>query len=180
MDEEPNPIKDFLYETISELGEKNIQKIIVNGNNSEAINKILSNSKNKIDKLNGRRDYNMAILLTSLLHYFLALVLIPSQRKISKNNIDIDIVIPNLKTLETNPKNSIVICIPEAHDLNINQQISLMKSIQPNNENIWYVTEKQLDQKTYSIHNETILKIIDDINEFLASKNDTQFRFFKA
>ena len=180
MDEEPNPIKDILYEIIDDLGEKNIQEDISKGNSSEVIRKIISNSQNKIKELEGTYEVKTAKLLTSLLHYLLSLVLIPSQRKITRNDIDIDIVIPNLKTLETKPSESILICIPEIHELSIEHQIKNMEKIQTNKENIWYVTEKQLSQKTYSIENKTISKIIDDVNEFLSTKKTTQFRFFKA
>ena len=103
MDEEPNPIKDILYESINELGEDYLQKNILKGNISETINEILFKTHNKVGNLEGDSNVNIGKLLTSLLHYLLTLVLIPSQRKISKNDIDIDIVIPNLKTLETKP-----------------------------------------------------------------------------
>ena len=96
--------------------------------------------------MDGNKDQTSK-LLTSLLHYLLTIVLIPSQRKITVNNIDIDIVIPNLKTLETKPEESILICIPDIHELNIEKQIQLMYKIQPIKENIWYVTEKQLEEK---------------------------------
>ena len=94
----------------------------------------------------------------------LTIVLIPSQRKIQKDAIDIDIVVPNLKTLETNPKNAILICIPEIHEYTIESQIKEMNSLQPNRENIWYVTEKNIKEKTYSINNQTFWKIINEIS----------------
>ena len=180
MDEEPNPIKDILYETIDELTEQNIQENIVQGNAPEIINKIIESSQNKVSKLEGSQEANTAKLLTSLLHYLLTLVVIPSQRKITSDDIDIDIVIPDLKTMKSNPNEAILICIPEIHDLSLEKQIQHMEKIQINKNNIWYITEKKLDSKTYSIKNKTILKIIDDINIFLSSKKTTQFRFLKS
>ena len=180
MDEEPNPIKDILYETIDEINENNIKENISKGKSPEIINNIISISQKKISKLEGSHEINTAKLLTSLLHYLLTLVLIPSQRKIVVNETDVDIVIPDLKTLKTKPEESILICIPEIHEIKSEKQIQLMDELQSIKENIWYVTEKDLNKKTYSIKNKTILKIIEDINKFLSSKKTTQFRFFKA
>ena len=180
MGEEPNPIKDILYESINELGEDYLQKNISKGNISETINEILFKTHNKVGNLEGDSNVNIGKLLTSLLHYLLTLILIPSQRKISKNDIDIDIVIPNLKTLETKPEEAILICIPSIHEMETQKQVKMMEEIQPIKENIWYVTENNLDSKTYSIKDNTISKIIDDINKFLSLRKTTQFRFFKA
>ena len=180
MDEEPNPIKDILYETIDEIDENKIKENISKGKSAEIINNIILISQEKITKLEGSHEINTAKLLTSLLHYLLSLVLIPSQRKIVVNEIDVDIVIPDLKTLKTKPEESILICIPEIHEIELEKQIQLMDELQLVKENIWYVTEKDLNKKTYSIKSKTILKIIEDINEFLSSKKTTQFRFFKA
>ena len=180
MDEETNPIMDILYETIDELDENWIKENISKGNSPEVIDSIISKSQIKVNKLNGNHEINTAKLLTSLLHYLLSLVLIPSQRKITVNEIDVDVVIPNLKTLETKPEESILICIPEIHEVDLEKQIEFMGKMQPIKENIWFVTEKSLDNKTYSIKSKTILKIIEDINEFLSSKKTTQFRFFEA
>ena len=180
MDEEPNPIKDILYETIDELDENWIKENISKGNSAETINKIVSKSHDKVNKLEGNHVTNTAKLLTSLLHYLLSLVLIPSQRKIVENEIDVDIVIPDLKTLKTKPEESILICIPEIHEIDLEKQFQLMENLQSIKENIWYVTERDLDKKTYSIKSKTILKIIEDINKFLSTKKTTQFRFFKA
>ena len=180
MYEEPNPIKDILYETIDEIDENKIKENISKGKSAEMINNIISISQNKISKLEGSHETNTAKFLTSLLHYLLSLILIPSQRKIVENEIDVDIVIPDLKTLKTKPEESILICIPEIHDIDLEKQFQFMENLQSIKENIWYVTENNLDRKTYSIKNKTILKIIEDINNFLSTKNTTQFRFFKA
>ena len=128
MDEESNPTKDILYEIINNLGEKQIHQEIADGNHEKIIDQIIELSKEKILQLDGVQENNLAKFLTAFLHYLLTIVLIPSQRKIQKNNIDIDIVVPNLKTLETNSKNAILICIPEIHESTLEEQIKLMNS----------------------------------------------------
>lgn len=180
MDEEPNPTKDILYEVINHLEEKQIHQEIAGGNHEKIINQIIDLSKEKILQLDGVYENNLAKFLTAFLHYLLTIVLIPSQRKIQKNNIDIDIIVPNLKTLETNPKNAILICIPEIHESPIENQIKEMNSLQSNKENIWYVTEKNITEKSYSINDQTFWRILNDINKFLDSTKTRQFRFFKV
>lgn len=172
--EEQNPIKDMLYTAITKIDEKNIRKTILNGNSSQVINKILALTE-KIE-LDGDAKTNLANLLTSLLHYLLSLAMLPSQRKIIKNGIDIDIILPDLKTLETSPKDAILICIPITQ---IQRRIKDMEKLQPIKENIWYITEENIDKKTYSVKNKTIQYILDDLTEFLSNKDSMRFRFFK-
>ena len=129
MDEEPNPTKDILYEVINQIGESKIHQEIAYSNHEKIINEIIELSKEKIQQLDGEQENNLAKFLTAFLHYLLTIVLIPSQRKIQKDAIDIDIVVPNLKTLETNPKNAILICIPEIHEYTIESQIKEMNSL---------------------------------------------------
>ena len=180
MDEEPNPIKDILYEEISNIGEDKIQKEIANKNTSNIIKKITIPCIEKIKRIEGTYQTNLAKFQTSILHYLLTLVMIPSQRKITMNNIEIDIVIPDSRTLKNEPKNSIIISIPETHEQNICEQIDSLKSIQPNVDNIWCVTEQNIDQKRYSINDDSFFGIIEDIEKFLSKTKSRQFRFFKA
>ena len=181
MEDEPNPVKDILYEIIDERTEESIQKEIVTKNSQELIKELISKAYPRVLKLEGDVDENIVKLSTSLLHYLLAVSLIPSQRKVSQNEIEIDIVIPDLKTLSTNPKDSLIICIPELHKSeDIVEQITKAEMIQPINENIWVVEEKMKhNKKSYSIHDGTISKILDDVNEFLSSKKKTQFKIFR-
>ena len=180
MDDEPNPIKDILYDEISNIGEDIIQKEIANKNTSRIIKKITMPCIKKIKRLEGTYQTNVAKFQTSLLHYLLTLVMIPSQRKITMNNIEIDIVIPDLRTLKNESNNSILISIPDAHVQDVSEQIESLKNIQSNDENIWYVTEQDINQKKYSISDGGFYRILDDIEEFLSKTKTRQFRFFKA
>ncbi len=183
MEDESNPVKDILYEIINEKSEESIQKEIANKNSQGIIKELISKAYPKVLKLEGDLNENIAKLSTSLLHYLLTISLIPSQRKVIQNEIDIDIVIPDLKTLSTNPKESLIICIPDLHKSeSIAQQITKSETIQPVNENIWVIEEKKKghNKKSYSISDGTISKILDDINEFLLSKKKIQFKIFRV
>ena len=104
--ESDSPVKDVLYRELTKLTEKKIQSEISKKNSSKIISEIISNCYSKILQIPGEKDENFGILAESLMHYLLTISLIPSQRKISVNNIDLDIVIPNLILLKEKPGDS--------------------------------------------------------------------------
>jgi len=108
MQEEPNPVKDYLFDYLSKNDEK-IQKLISDQKFSEIIDDVITNCYDKIITL-GEKDESVGILATGLLHFLLTNALLTSQRKIEYNGVEIDIVIPDLKTLEKDPKQSLIIC----------------------------------------------------------------------
>ena len=182
-EEESNPVKDILYEIIDEITENIIQKNIAGGKSIQIINEIISKGHPKIIKLEGDKDENIAKFSTSLLHYLFTISLIPSQRKISYQNIDIDIVIPDLRMLSAKPENSLIICIPELHKpKSVQNQIQELETIHPCNSNIWMVMENEcdVDKKSYAVSDKTISKIIQDVNQFLSSKKTTPFKIFRV
>ena len=103
MQEESNPIKDILFDYLK--SEKKILDFASQSKFTEIIENVLDNLYDKVVSM-GVKEESLGILATGLLHYLLTNALIPSQRKIEYNKIEIDIVIPNLKTLEIDPKKS--------------------------------------------------------------------------
>ena len=102
MQEESNPVKDYLFEYISKSEEK-IQKLIADKKFSEIIDDVIENCYDKIITI-GEKEESLGVLATGLLHFLLTSALLTSQRKIRYQGINIDIVIPDLKTLEKDPK----------------------------------------------------------------------------
>ena len=183
MDEEPNPVKDLLYDYLEKIGENSIQKKIFAGESREMVENIISSCYPKISKMSGKKSENVAVLATSLIHFLLTIALIPSQRKIEKNHIEIDVVIPDLRSLIKSPKDSLVIYIPKTTDKNqIQEQINKLNSLQPHKENIWLVLEDKLDIdcKAYNIIDNSFSLLIDDIKKFLSSTKKTHFKIFKS
>jgi len=111
MQEEPNPVKDYLFDYLSKSEEK-IQKLISDKKFSEIINDTIANCYDKIIPL-GEKEESIGIFATGLLHFLLTNALLTSQRKVVYHGIEIDIVIPDLKTLENDPKKTLLICIPK-------------------------------------------------------------------
>ena len=132
----------------------------------------------------GQKEESLGILATGLLHYLLTNATISSQRKIEYDGIQIDIVIPDLKTLQIDPKKTLIICIPKTIDkTSIEQKLDQLQKIQPIKDNIWLVITKKLDfqNKTYVIEkdNASFSKIIYDIAQFVNVQGQSKFKILR-
>ena len=182
MQEEPNPIKDFLFDYLKK-SEKNIQELTSQVKFAEIIDNVLENCYDKVISI-GWKEESLGILATGLLHYLLTNALVPSQRKIEYDGIHIDIIIPNLKTLKIDPRKTLIICIPKTIDKNvIEQKLNQLQKIQPIKDNIWLVVTKKLNfqNKTYVIEkkNASFSKIIYDVVEFVNVQGQNKFKILR-
>ena len=135
-------------------------------------------------------DYNekaIATLGEALLHFMLTVCAIPSERKIHvKENLTVDVIIPNLRRLKKEPEISIIIEFIK-DDTQLSNILGL-EFLQPNCENIWLIyvrpplTSKYTtycllynDAKFHNSNNYS--NIIIDINKFLREKGDNSFKF---
>jgi len=144
---------------------------------------VITNCYDKIIPL-GKRDESVGVLATGLLHFLLTNALLNSQRKIQYNGIDIDIVIPDLKTLEKDPKKTLLICIPKtSNKKEIEQRLTELYKIQPEKQNVWLVLSQKLDfeNRTYIIEkdNQTFSKIIFDIAQFVNVQGQSNFKILR-
>ncbi|MEK0360635.1 MAG: hypothetical protein QQN53_07685 [Nitrosopumilus sp.] len=182
MQEEPNPIKDYLFDYLSRSDEK-IQKLISNEKFSEIIEDVIANCYDKIITL-GEKDESIGVLATGLLHFLLTNALLNSQRKIEYNGIEIDIVIPDLKTLEKDPKQTLIICIPKTSNKEeIEQRLTKLYKIQPEKQNVWLILSQKFnfENRTYIIEkdNQTFSKIIFDIAQFVNVQGQNKFKILR-
>ena len=181
MDEESNPIKDYLFEYIE--NSKIIPKLIVEKKFDVIIDDVTKNCYDKILTM-GEKDESVGVLATGLLHYLLTNGLITSQRKVDYNGNQLDIVIPNIKTLEKDPKKTLVICITKSSDIKtIEDQIAQLEKIQPEKENIWVVLSENIktDKKAFvlSKENNSFSKIIFEIAQFSNVGGANKFKILR-
>lgn len=182
MQEEPNPIKEYLFDYLSKSEEK-IEKLISEEKFSEIIDNVIENCYDKIITLGGK-DESVGVLATGLLHYLLTNALINSQRKVEYKEIEIDIVIPDIKTLEKDPKKTLLICIPKSSNKNIiEEKISQLEKIQPERENVWVVLSENvsINQKYFVLtkENNSFSKIIFEIAQFSDVHGTNKFKILR-
>lgn len=181
MEEEETPIKDYLFKYIK--NSETIPKLITEKKFDQIIEDAIKNCYDHILSM-GEKDEAVGVLATGLLHYLLTNALITSQRKVSYDNIEIDIVIPNTKTLEKDPKKALLIHIVKSSDINeINKKIERLERIQSAKENIWLVLSEDIHTKKKSFilskDNNTFSKIIFEIAKFSNVGGSNKFKILR-
>ena len=111
-------MKNELYSVLNDFGKENIQIEFQNNINSSIpkIKEILSKTiatiyekKENIDSDYNNFEKSLSILCEAFLHFLLTITSLPSQRKIMLNELEIDLVIPDIKTLYKDPKKTLII-----------------------------------------------------------------------
>ena len=181
MSEEVNPIKDYLFNYIEKSD--NITKLITEKKFDIIINEIIENCYDKIILMDTKEEA-VGILATGILHYLLTNALLNSQRKVDYQGIKLDIVIPNIRTLEKDVKMTLLILIPKSLDKKIiDEKISQLRNIQPTKENIWVVLSEDIsiDCKSFVLSKEknTFSKIIFEIAQFSNVGRSNKFKILR-
>ena len=182
MEEQSNPIKEYLFSYI-EKSEKRFQQLFSQTKMAEIINDILDNCYDKVALMENKEE-NLGVLATGILHYMLTNAMLTSQRKVEYGGIEIDIIIPDLKTLEKDPKKTLIICIPQTLDKNtISEKLKKLQTIQPEKQNIWLVLTQDLGfDKTFVIQKEksSFSNIIYDIAQFVNVQGQSKFKILRV
>jgi len=177
-------LKDVLYQAISDYREQRILSDIVQGESPMAISAIYDHCMPELDRFEGNKYEIRASFAEGLIHYMMTIALIPSQRKISFDSIEIDVTVPDTKTLASSPQDAVVISFPKTNEFEtIKEYVNKLKKIQPNSENIWMVLDKQesIDAKVYALDkNEfTFENIINDLISFSSNRRHSKLKIFK-
>ena len=181
MSDESNPIKDYLFEYIKKSN--TITKLISEKKFDVIINEIVENCYDKAVSMS-KKDEAVGILATGVLHYLLTNALLNSQRKVEYQGVELDIVVPDVKTLEKDAKMTLLILIPKSSDKKIiNKKISQLKEIQPIEENIWTVLSEEIkvDSKSFVLSKEknSFSKIIFEIAQFSNVGKSNKFKILR-
>ncbi|HXU94907.1 MAG TPA: hypothetical protein VFP45_00570, partial [Candidatus Nitrosotalea sp.] len=96
---------------------------------------------------------------------------------------EIDIAIPDTRTLGVSSDDVVVILFPKTDNLDqIKSNVEKIKKVQPNKDNIWTVIENdlQLDSKVYTLKDSmTFANIINDLISFTSNKKQSKLKIFK-
>ncbi|MCV0430039.1 hypothetical protein [Nitrosopumilus sp.] len=181
MEEESNPIKDYLFEYIK--NSESIPKLIIEKKFDVIIEEVIKNCYDEILFM-GDKDESVGALATGLLHYLLTNALIASQRKVEYKQNELDIVIPDIKTLEKDPKKTLLICIPKSSDIKIiEKKILQLEKIQPEKDNIWLILSENLpiNKKSFVLSKESksFSKIIFEIAQFSNVEGTNKFKILR-
>ena len=173
--EEISPIKEILYSEIKKISEKKIHQFLQNNEYSSVIKNLLENIMPKISNIDGENEEKLGVLAESISHFMLTEMLIPTQRKIIHNDIEIDIIIPNLNKLKDVSDDAIIINFDKSTNSNeIHKQIEALKTIQKNEKNIWIVSNKKLHSvpNIYRTdqHENSFSNLFTDVRDFVTNK----------
>ena len=178
---ESSPIKDVLYAKIDDIGQESIHELMLSGRFSELFEKIYETTINNIDNIDEYEKHGS--VAESLTHYLFTEMLIPSQRKISFKNIELDMVIPNIPELKKNNDNAILIFFVKTSNIDkIKQRIQEIKKIQNSDANIWVISKDdiQIPQITYTTKKESFSKFLRDAQTFIKTKKMDKLNIFKT
>jgi hypothetical protein len=156
-------IKDDLYSILNDYGKETLQLELQNNINSSIPNikeilfkTIERNHKNKYSNNNNQYDDSekpLSLLCEAFLHFLLTVTSLPSQRKVMFRDIEIDLVIPDLKHLQKDPNKNLIIKFDRGISLD-NYINRLHNTISIKKENIWIVsvTPLNIDYRNYVIY----------------------------
>ena len=177
-------IKDILYQAISEYEEKRVLSDIAQGESSEAISAIFNHCVRNIDKVGPDTPEMRTAVAEGLTHYMLTVALIPSQRKTTFDSVEIDVAVPDTRTLSITPDDVVVIHFSKTDKpQELKAQIERLRKVQPKSENIWVVAQRpvQVDAKVYALEEGqfTFANIINDLISFSSGKKHSKLKIFR-
>ena len=176
-----SPIKDALYAKINNIGQEEIHQLLLKEEFSELFEKIYEPVIHEIQFIEEYEKYGT--LAESMTHYLFTEMLIPSQRKIIFENVELDMVIPNTLELQKNSNNTIVIFFVKTSNLEqITQRIHEIKKIQKNDANIWIITKDEIEisQSTYYTTKKSFSEFLKNSKKFINTKKMNKLNIFKT
>ena len=178
---ENSPIKEALYAKIDSIGHEQIHQLLLNNRFLELYEKIY---KPVIDIIDNIDEYEKhGTLAESLTHYLFTEMLIPSQRKIFFENVELDMIIPNTAELQKDSQNTILIFFVKTSNIEqIKKKIQDMKRIQKEDVNIWVISKNALKipQITYTTKKESYSKFLKDARNFIKTRKINKLNIFKT
>ncbi len=122
-------VKALLYSVIERLGRDSLRSGLVRDSRS-TISLILDSC---MKELSSNRDGDTTLrLVTALMHYLLTECMIPSERKIQVDDMVLDLIIPSMRVLRSNPDNTLIILIARGDEVDaLNQRLEKVYTLYP-------------------------------------------------
>ena len=173
---ENSPIKDALYTEIDNLGQEHIHNLLLEGKFSELFEKIYQPSFSKIEE-NIDEYEKHGMLAESLTHYLFTEMLIPSQRKIIFEDIELDMIIPNTAELKKNINDVVLI-----HFVKTSKKDNIKLKIQKFDAYIWIISKENISipQVLYTTKSDSFSKFLKDAQDFVKIKEMNKLNIFKT
>jgi len=179
---ESSPIKDALYAEIDRIGQDKINELLLEKEFSIIFESVFDKAINKI-KEDISEDEKFGALAESMTHYLFTEMLVPSQRKISYENVELDLVIPNTLELKKKSENVIIVYfVKTSNTTEVQNKISEIKTIQKKDDNIWVISKHLLDisQRSYATNKISFVEFLSDAQKFIETKNMNKLNIFKT
>ena len=134
-------IKEILYNEIEKMGKNNIRTLLSSSvyNSQTIIDSLLNKCSNSLNASNPSED-EFVLFAEALLHFVLTVSMIPADRKIIVDGVNIDILVPNLKYLKENNDKVLIIHFHRYKNENLDETIRKLSKIQQKLNNIWIVS----------------------------------------
>ncbi len=179
---ENSPIKDALYAKIEEKGQEQIHNLLLKKKFSKLFEEIYEKALDDIHEDIDEYE-KIGTLAESFTHYLFTEMLIPSQRKISHDNVELDMIIPNITELKKSIENVVLIFFVKTSNIDeIEQRILELKKIQSLDANIWVISKYQIkiSQKSYLIEKISFGEFLRDAYDFINTKKMNRLNIFKT
>ena len=179
---ESSPVKDALYAEIDRISQDKINELLLKKEFSVIFENVFDKAISKINE-DIDEDEKFGTLAESITHYLFTEMLVPSQRKISYDNVELDLVIPNTLELKKDSQNVIIVLFTKTSNMiEIQKKISQIKTIQQEDDNIWVISKHLLDisQRSYATDNVSFGEFLRDAQNFIQSKNMNKLNIFKT
>ncbi|SPC33625.1 hypothetical protein [Candidatus Nitrosocaldus islandicus] len=187
--------KALLYSVIERLGRDELRRDLAKDSRS-AIATIMHSCMKELSSNDMDKDKDVIIrLVTALMHYLLTECMIQSERKIQLDDVMLDLVIPSMRALRSNPDNTLIILIARGDEMGLlNNRLERVYALHPK-VNVWavivgdaetdmvdnvrvYMMDEYVDQVSKSKPSRSIIplsSIIEDIRRFMNSRGIRPF-----
>lgn len=168
-------VKEVLYAVIDSIGRDRIRSELaadVDAASKRYCTEIVEKCRGVLGQ-EAESDEVGATLCEALLHFMLTASQLPSERKVTVDGAELDVVVPSTKSLAKDPAKTLIIQVIKTGKEGA-RKIAEAEKVQPSRENIWTIFSKPAgsNYKNYSLTDARpeYSSLVSDINRFLKDR----------